>query len=273
MLRSALQQLQLDGLVHQVAQGGWSLTAVGEDVRVRGHYLALSTERTSFYFRHPSTSSRLPVFLPLKTKGEVFRPAGNWTFDVAHLKACLLQPVEWKLRVGFPVEVSEVLLTETEPHAADSTSKSIVDWQRVAIDYPESIQLAFIQLKGAQPGKCVWQAHAVRMPEGRLLMQPVALAAGTCLSELIPELNSEPTLTAWQAAFRSWCVTGGLSNAQVLACRLERREHNLRIYAPAALIERLRKNYTSRFRDEIWILAGSGEFRTAACLDIRPTLS
>src|SRR5581483_662143 len=140
-------------------------------------------------------------------------------------------------------------------------------WQQVIVDRPE--YLAFALILG-QPDPRSQRLLGFQIQEGADLqtVRP-AFALGGDWRETLPDLAEDPPLESWHQAWRSWCATRGFSTAEVQSCTLERKRPHLRVYAPRRLLEGLRTR-SEVFRNEAWVLAGTGKVQAAAILEVKP---
>jgi hypothetical protein len=275
VLGRALSQLQAEGLAEPGAGGGWASTDLARVALDQGQYPRTGPERRVFHFvdrpRDPRGAPPAPPLLPLRLPAGSASPAPEgWSFDPGWLDACLRQPEGWKLEHGFPVEARRVLGPEQVnggpvPGPAPGTPEP--DWQRVILDRPEHLY-ALVVLTGEEAGGERLLGFAVRQEGWVLQAAPPAFALGPDWRDLFPQLGDEAPLDAWRQAWRVWCQPRGLPPAEVEACTLERHDHRMRVVAPRRLVERLRAARSDAFKGEAWLLAGTGNLRSLALLDL-----
>lgn len=262
IVRHVLRQLQADDLAQPDESGGWQLTARGEQARRHGEYHDRVRERRTFYFLDSGRADRPPEFVNLNPAGAAPEPvAENRPFDVGLLAQCLAQPPEWKRRHGFPPEVEEIL---TPASAAEEPTGS--DWERVVLVRPERLLAALVRVRAEHREDRI-VGFAVQ-PKGWQLSPAPTLELDLVHSVLAPELKNDLSPEAWRDAWSAWGQAHGLTAAEIGACQVERRDHRLVVSAGRALVERLRAARGEK--GEAWILAGAGNVRPAALLDLVP---
>ncbi len=259
LLRRVLAGLVADGLLAQPAENDWRLTPAGRQALQQGQFPRSRRERGAFYFAEPLTpgTGRPPHFLALAPgSAQPWAPEGDWAFDVALLAGCVHQSAEWKERYGFPTEVAAV--------AGGATPAS---WLDVVVDRPERLLAALLRV--ATPTGPQLQAFAAR-PEGWALQSAPAFVIKADWHEAFPELTGEPTEGQWRQAWAEWCEPRDITAAEAEACVLEAAEEQLRVAAPAEVIDRLRAARSDALKGEAWLLAGDGLVRRAAVVELRP---
>jgi hypothetical protein len=137
----------------------------------------------------------------------------------------------------------------------------------VILDRPEHL-FAFLTLTGEEGGAERLLGFAVRQDGWVLQAAPPAFALGPDWRDQFPQLGDEVPLDAWRQAWRVWCQPRGLPPAEVEACPLEPQDHRLRVLAPRRLVERLRAARSDALKGEAWLLAGTGNLRRLALLDL-----
>src|SRR5262249_17667951 len=154
------------------------------------------------------------------------------------------QPADWKRQHGFPLDVEEVLSLnreaagESRNHKAEPsgwprhppTACPPPEWQRVIVDHPERLLVALAVAPSAPGGERVL-GFAAR-PDGWVLQaaKPV-FVSGPGWPAAFPELAEEPRPEWWRQAWRDWCQPRGLPAGEIEACRLERRDYKLHVWA------------------------------------------
>jgi hypothetical protein len=260
LIRHVLRQLQADDLARPDQAGGWRLTGRGEQARRHGEYPDRVQERRAFYFLDSGRADRNPEYVNLNPADAALEPvAENRLFDIAVLTQCVAQPPEWKRRHGFPLEVEAIL----PPNAAGEDPVA-TEWQRVVLVRPERLLAALVRIRSEHREDRI-VGFAIQ-PKGWQLSPAPTLELDPVNSGLALELKSDLPPEAWRDAWSAWGQAHGLTAAEIGACHLERRDHRLVVSAGRALVERLR---TSRGeKGEAWILAGEGNVRPAALLDM-----
>jgi hypothetical protein len=269
LLRRLLHGLDVQRLARPDAAGGWSLTALGMEALRHGSYAAPDYERRIFHFRDRGLPDEPPHFLNLAAHAGDDWPAGQgWTFDPAHLRACVARPAEWKRRHGFPGDVEAVLGPEPEPARPDLNGAvaSVPEWQRVVLDQPEHLLMVLLLVPG--PDGNALQGFAVRQDGWELQAAQPALSLAAGWDEAFPELREDPPPEAWRQAWRAWCQPRSLPPADVQACVLERADYRLRVTATRALADRLRSTRSDVVKGTAWVLAGDGPVRPGALLEL-----
>jgi hypothetical protein len=261
LLRQVVAQLEAEQLVAPCEGGAWSLTGEGQKALVQGDYQREVNERRVFDFAEPQRPDGPPVFLRLQ-RDLVFEPwfaVGDWHFDARVLEEVARRPDAWKERHGFPTDVREILLPQTNAVEAPP-------WQRILLDRPAHL-IAVLILVPAADGHEQLQAFAVRRDGWELdSREPVfTLPDGKAL---VADFVTEPTADDWRQAWRAWCQPRSLPAAEVEACALEPSGWRLRVLANSRLIDRLRSARSDALKGEAWVLAGTGRLRPAARLEL-----
>jgi hypothetical protein len=107
-------------------------------------------ERRVFHFLAAPPSSP-PRFLGLQ--GATCTPIiadVPWSFDPAHLAACIARPDDWKRRHGFPQTINGLLNREEAPHQRRRDDADL--WRTVIFDRPERLSVALIKTAGKLQG-------------------------------------------------------------------------------------------------------------------------
>jgi hypothetical protein len=265
LIRQILQQLESEKLLERAAAVRWSLTSLGRQALEHGQYPRGSHERRSFSFVESEQPGQEPRFLHLLNHPSLspWPAAEGWRFDVGLLTACLRQTPAWKQQHNFPLEVDAVLT------AADTgdPSATIPPWQRVILDRPEHLAAALI-LAPVGAGHERLLGFAVQQEGWGLQAREPVFTLNGDWRETFPDLTAEPAAELWRQAWRAWCQPRNLPPAEAEACVLERQDYHLRVTAPARLVERLRAARSDVFKEEAWLLAGSGRLRSAARIEL-----
>ncbi len=260
IVRHLLQQLQTNGLAQLDESGRWRLTARGEHARRHGDYHDPVEERRALYFLDSGRADRPPEFVNLNPAGATLEPvAENRPFNAAVLAHYLSQSPDWKRRHGFPLEVEEIL----SPHFSPEEGAN-ADWQRVILVRPEHLSAALVRTRSERREERI--IGLAIQPKGWHLSTTPTLELDPVHSALAPELKSDLSPEAWRHAWTTWGQAHGLTAAEIGACHLERRDHRLVVSAARPLVERLRASRGEK--GEAWILAGEGNIRPAALLDM-----
>jgi|SRR5579884_993773 len=274
MLGQLIRELTDSGLLHRNGSGLWQMTPAGRHALETGAVPVAAEERRTFTLVDNSALGRPPHFLPLELgPARLAEPASpeavGCSFETAFLEACIGQTPQWKARFRFPTDVESLL----SPRPDESPA---ANWRRVILDTVEHRLVVFIHT--AQP---VGQASrlsssaprllafAVR-PEGWALEAEPLLTLAEGWEEALPDLTVEPTPAMWRQAWQTWSHPRSLPQAEVAACRLERADHRLLVYAPPRLIDRLRAARSDAVKQEAWLLAGEGRTRLAAQIELHP---
>jgi hypothetical protein len=262
-LEQVLRRLEADGLAVSDRSGRWRLTELGRRAGLEGEFARTFFERQAFFFLDGGGSDRSPAFIPLDASASDRVPTGErYPFDLRWLTACVGQPVEWKRRRGFPLDVEEVVEPDAQGEQADLSW-----WQRLVV--VETGQSAVLLLRTPDgPGAGRLRAFAVENPSCELNAATPVLDLGEAWPEVLPELATEPTVEQWRQAWRERAQTAGLSPAQADACRLTCVGRGVRVAAPRTVTERLRPARRDRPGPELWLLAGEGRIRAAAPVDL-----
>jgi hypothetical protein len=282
-----LRRLAAEGLTAAATGGAWKLTPLGQEALDRGEYRRLGQERRAFHFvDHRANPTPAPAAEPAAFHFlNVRLPAGvssaapeGWEFDPRALQACLARPPEWKRAFGFPEEVEHIYgipLTEKVADSLRESGETPPAWQQVILDRPEQLLTVFVLVSAPPEGESAAASGApprllgfAARQEGWVLHEEPAFILTEGWAEVFPELADEPAPEAWRQAWRSWCQPRSLPAADYDACKLERQDYRLRVLAPKRLVERLRAARSDALKGEAWVLAGTGNIRPAALLDI-----
>jgi len=262
LLSWLLGRLSEARLLERNGSDRWLLTPAGQESLHHPSSLATATATATAAAAAPSTTkgraerrvfwfadSNPPMYLPLQQPPALpLPPPAGWTFDPAHLEACMNQPAEHRRLAGFPPEVHRLLRPEDSPT------------ERVILDRAEQLCLLLTEIPPHIHG------FAVRADTWQVQREPAVLTLGSAAALAIP--GAEPTPDAWRQAWRTWCQPRSLPASEVEGCKLEIDGHLLRVSAPVKLVERLRAARSEALKGEAWILAGSERVRAAAALEI-----
>jgi hypothetical protein len=249
-----------DGLLTRKAPERWQASELGRyALEKRALPVRLQKRRTfPFLERVDSSGARIgpPHFLPIAEC-----PVASWAvgephrFDIAYLRSSIEQSAAWKQAAAFPLEVESL---------ADGTVDA---WQQVVVDRPERVMLALV-LVNAQGTREVL-GFAAKVDGWALQDRAPVLRVPAPADALWPELAQQPTMPAWQDAWRSWCKQRQLPTNEVELCALSYHAPRLEVQAPPRLVQRLHAAKSDLFKGEAWVLVGDGYCRTAAQLVIR----
>jgi hypothetical protein len=284
ILGQALRRLAGEGLTWASPDGAWKLTPLGQEALDRGEYRRIGHERLAFHFvdrrstptptPEATTGPALPPFHFLNLRapsGASWPAAEGWDFDPYALKACLEQPPQWKRRFGFPEEIEHIYGIAGEPAESDPIEAPPA-WQQIILDRPEHLLTVFVLVSAALETEAGSQQErllgfAVRQEGWVLQAEEPAFTLTEGWQEVFPELD-EPSAETWRQAWRAWCQPRSVPATESDACQLERQEYRLRVRAPKRLVERLRTARSDALKGEAWVLAGTGNIRRGALLDI-----
>ncbi len=262
LLRQLLRHLETEHLIAPEETETWSLTSLGRQALEQGSYQRIRTERRAFYFVESELPPQPPHFLSFRGQPATLAwpLLDGWRFEPKQLQDCLAQPVAWKQRFGFPLDVQQIL-------GADPAAPTASAWQRVILDHPERMVAAMV-LAPAGDGHERLLGFSVQ-PEGWILQNAEpAFTVEAGWQEVFPDLAADPSLEQWRQAWRAWCQPRGLPIAEVDACILERHAYQLRVQAPPRLVERLRAARSDVFKGDAWLLGGTGRLRPAVQLEL-----
>ncbi len=230
------------GLAEAGPAGRWTLTASGRAARADGKYPAAGRERRVFHFLdrggrggpylHPGSASCLPAA----------RPAG-WRFDPAVLREAIARPDTWKLRHGFPADVTGLVSQASGPDR----------WRAVVLALAERVVLV-LALEREPGGEETLCGYGVEARTGEVLTARPALTLGTDWAEWLPGLARAASPEGWQRAWEDACVARGLARAEAAAVRVQPQGPDVNAVV------------SPRFRERLgpvdpWLLAGEGECR------------
>jgi hypothetical protein len=266
VLGQLVRELAESGLLHRNGTGRWQMTPAGRHALETGAAPVAAEERRTFAFVDNSALILPPHFLPLELgPARLTEPAApeaaGCSFEAASLEACIQQTPEWKARFHFPTDVESLLPPRPDESAA-------ANWRRVILDAVEQRLLVFIHTSPSPTAQRLL-GFSVR-PEGWALEPEPLLALTGGWEQALPDLAVQPSLEMWYQAWQTWSHPRSLPAAEVAACRLERADHRLLVFAPPRLIDRLRAARSDAIKQEAWLLAGDGRMRTAAQIDLHP---
>jgi hypothetical protein len=255
VLGRVTQLLQVEGLVGTNAR---TLTAAGQLALNRTEYPRAVRERRTFTFVEPETAGRPPAFVALGEAPTVPWPAeSEWQFNSRRLSECVSQTASWKQSRGFPTDVEEILLETSGPDA----------WRRVVVDRPERLAAVLVHSSAGNGGDRLL-GFAVRQDGWTLHSESPLLTLGAHWPEVLPQLVEPHSPDTWLQAWRAWCQSRNLANADTETVGVHADGYTLRVQAAPRLLERLRSARNEALKGEVWLLAGNGRMRPAALLEV-----
>jgi hypothetical protein len=247
-----LNELSTCGLIAQAGRG-WQVTPAGHAAVSSASYKQAVRCRRPFWFIDNAVCDRPLLFVLPQRPLEATVPPERWAFPANALAACIQQPLEWKERHGFPTDVRAVVDLAAAPG----------DWRAVMIDRAERfLGLVVATVEGSMT------AFSVRPEAWGLEREPPAFTLAAGWQDVLPDLASEPAPEAWRQAWLAWCQQRGVTPADAEFCVLERDGQRLMVRAPKKLGERLRAARGEPLKNEAWLTAGDGRFRTAAQIEL-----
>ena len=242
------------------------MTPEGRHALETGAAPVLAEKHRTFAFVDNSALGGPPHFLPLQLgPARLAEPASpeaaGCSFEAASLEACIRQTPQWKARFRFPTDVESLLPPRPEETPA-------ANWRRIILDTVEQRLFVFILTSPSSTAPRLL-GFAVR-PEGWTLEPEPLLTLADGWEEALPDLAVAPAPQMWRQAWQTWSQPRSLPQAEVAACRLDRADHRLLVYAPPRLIDRLRAARSDAVKQEAWLLAGEGRTRVAAQIELHP---
>lgn len=233
----------------------WSITAQGRAALEHGTYNRALVERREFCFLDGAVPGRPPQFVHASRSpaGVAFEIGDCAPFAADVLRNAVNQTPEWKKRTGFPLEVTEVLTLEA------GAEPFIRAWERVIINRPQQVSTV-LALTGAH-GQEKILALGVRPETWSIDQGEPFLALGSEWRSMMPE----PSLDEWRRALMEWCRERDILTADLESCLLERPDCRLIVRAPSGKVP---DRWPDLFREEPWLLAGSGPCRGLARVGI-----
>lgn len=262
LTRQFIRQLENQGLVAQLSHGACSLTEAGTSALGQRAVATSVHERRSFLFLQGSRSGTAPRFMRLQA-----RPRQAWSathegeFDVSHLEACVRQSSDWKRHYAFPTDVQDIVapIGVTASHGGDM--ERVPEWQRTVIVHSERLPVAVIRKCSANGREECW-GFEFQQQGWHLQAGAPAFVLADDAFEVLPELANPLSLSTWREAWRTWLHSRGV-DADVESCRMERSALQLHVCGSRAFVERCRSAISPAVQDDIWLLAGGGQFREA----------
>lgn len=246
-LTQVVRGLQAAGLVTDQ----WGLTPLGQEAVTAGQYDRATRERRSFTFLHHDPPGPPPHFLSLTGDPATPWPAdADWSFDPAVLEACIRRSDEWKGRVGFPLDVRNLVRLDGGAEALE----------RLVIDRPEKLPTVLILTGDRLIGFPMKE-------DGWSLQSEAPLFELVEWQEAFPEL-AEPSAEEWHSAWDEWCQSRKLTIEGPIELHTE--GHLLRVKSSQPLREQFGKR-SDVLKGEAWLLAGRGRVRRGVVVEIMGT--
>jgi hypothetical protein len=282
MVRQVLTRLAAADVLFERAPSCWEVTPRGQQSLEHGELIGQAHERRSFHFLEPETPGAGVHFVKLvASRSSPCPPPSDWAFDVSALTSCVRQPAQWKQRHGFPEEVESIVLRAAPDEKRSSEGNGVNDdaryldkrnpmrWEQVVVDHCEHLVSVLILVAGADGAESLL-GFAVH-PEGWVLesSRPM-LALDGGWRDVFPGFEGAANEDAWRQAWRGWARTSALAEAAVETCKVRFEGYRVRVYAPLSVLEPLRRARSEALRGNVWLLAGQGRTRVAACLEVLP---
>lgn len=259
LVAQLLWQLHREGLVEKRSDGSWSPTDLGRNAREHKAYPREGQDRWLLHFVE-NESERPPHFLRLGQPSSLLPvDPGETTFELQALTRCLEQAPDWKHRHGFPMDVAGVVT----PFAPTTT---VPPWQAVILDRPGYLAVALVRMQTDQGEQLI--GYPLEPATWSLQNKEPLFSLGTEWPDVFPDLCPDPPLAAWHSAWSAWGLRRGLPTVEMEACVLEHQVNQIRVRAPARLLERLRAARSDALKGEAWLLAGTGRARMAARIEL-----
>jgi hypothetical protein len=252
-IQRMLYELESEGLIDTRSSSKWQLSERGQTARVKGAYATEEQQRRFFHFVADDRPDCTPHFLLIRKRGLGHRIDGEFSFQPRHVFETAGKDADWKRRHNFPLDVDEVL-----PPNTDGT----LDWRRIILHHVEILPVV-VTIESTR----LHGFHAESNAESLDVKTPV-FELGDCWPDVFPDLAHEPSANQWHQAWCEWANHQKISSADAGKCRVERREHRLRVHATRAILDRLRAARHEPLKSENCVLAGEGRFRAAAPLEI-----
>jgi hypothetical protein len=266
LLTQILNELSGQGLVERRGAAEWALSPAGTSAATSGTYEYSGRERRVFHFRENESPARRPLFIKLRSApiAPSAWPAGRGChFDPSTLKDCVQQTDAWKRMHDFPEDVKEVIARSLTPGLnADSRA-----WNRIVFDQPQCLTSVITLVRNASEGEQII-ALPFMAETWELDSRAPAFVLRASWHETLPDLRQTLPAEEWRHAWRAWCKARHLSPADADECELAPRGCVLRIAAPKGLMDRLGPARSELLRGEQWLLAGSGNLRSAARVEL-----
>jgi hypothetical protein len=261
-----LRTLQAEDLISCSTTGSWSMTPRGRHALQQGITLHVENLRRGFCFVESENVSHVPEFLPLQNHATLLSlPAtAHRPFPVHLLDQCLAQPAAWKMRRGFPLEVTEVLKAHSEVAASCTPQPA---WQRIIVDHPRRLLVLVILAPGPN-GSDKLLGFGIQPERWILHHAEPAFAAGSDWREILPDFASEVSTESWAAAWKAFCRSLNPPIADTESAVQGKTGLRLTIKVSRQFMDWLRASRSDLLRGEGWLLAGSGRTRAAAVIKL-----
>jgi len=266
LLCQVLRKLQADDLVSCSTTGSWSVTPRGRHALQQGIALHVENVRRAFHFVESEKASRLPEFLPLQNHAALLSlpETEHRPFPVDLLDQCVAQPAAWKMRRGFPLEVTEILKAQGE-RAASCTPQPA--WQRIIIDHPRRLLVLVILAPGPN-GSDRLMGFGIQPERWILHHAEPAFVAGSDWPEILPDLASEVRMESWAEAWKAFCRSLNPPVAETEAAVQDKTGLRLTIKVGRLFMDWLRATRSDLLKGEGWLLVGQGRARAAAVIKL-----
>jgi hypothetical protein len=221
-------------------------------------------ERRVFYFLERCNSegerAQPPHFVNLRGHAGIPWQAGEgFAFELSFLRDCFTQSDEWKRQVGFPVEVRELVETNSE--------SGIPDWQHVIVDRLERLLVVRLLASSKNHGARL-VIFAARQEGWTLQAADPVIVDDRGGQEFFPDLADQSSPDLLKNAWQAWAKSRGLKEAEIETCAFALEGHQLRVLPPPALIDQLRASRSDVFKGDTWLLLGESHIRNAVQLEL-----
>ncbi|MFL5243387.1 MAG: hypothetical protein ACJ8FY_14875 [Gemmataceae bacterium] len=285
-----LSGFERDGLVEADTSGIRRLTLKGKRALQEGTYPTSPLERRLFTFIQTS-EKKSPAYVLLQN-GVAFKSPSSLPsrFEVAWLTECLNQTPEWKKRRQFPQDVVQ-LLRPSHREEISSLQQPIVPVTNAFNSQGIPTPAAQIRSALLEDWQCIILTHAWRQTVAIVLTQDAGLKEAllafpvegpqwdldakrplfTILEgwrEIFDELTADPPQEAWARAWQDWCQPRGLPFNETSHGIVGKVGHKLHVTASRRMMDQLRSQRSDALKGEAWLLAGTGDLRTAGLLEI-----
>ncbi len=255
-----LRSLSQDGLI-ELGNDGPQLTPEGRAAITQGSFTTRVEERRSFTFLDNTACHRPPHYLHLhRALHSAAKAPEGWTFDPRLLSGCVAQSAAWKQAHQFPDDILAI------PLAADAAS-----WQRIVIDHPEQAPLVLIEMADGSAASTL-HAFTIRMENWTLFRDAPLFSLPTDWRDVLPDLNTEPTLDDWRHAWLAWSQPHGIPHDEAAKCPLSYTPGKVHIKASKRLFDMLRTQKGEPLKNDACLLAGNNRCRLMALLEIEASV-
>jgi hypothetical protein len=232
----------------------WSVTPAGRQALKENQVFRQSHERRvlTFVNGEPASGSAEYVKVTSSEWGTSFAPGkGEAHFTPSVLRACIKQNSEWKRRRDFPRDIVDL---------CDSPGCRSAG-QHIVIDRPERCHVLLLQDAEGVHG------FSLRLPEWSLQSaKPSFTLTPDDFALCFPRAAVLPSMEEWRLAWREWGQARKQTTDVLDANTLEPEGMHLRIQAPSHVIDQLAPFLA---KDEGWIIAGGGAWRSCARIEFQ----